>query len=103
MTEIAGLRVCMDRPDHCCANVAIVRAGEAGAYELRCEECNSSRGPLSAMAVSFLQGTVRVFGTPSSPIFLSSAITQKAITMNRNDLFPSKYFKAPTLMANLST
>jgi hypothetical protein len=97
MSEIDGLRVCLDRSDHCCANVAIVRADEAGAHELRCEECNSSRGPLPAMAVDFLRSTVRVFGTPSAPIFISSAITQKATNMNRNDLFPSKYFKASDL------
>jgi hypothetical protein len=95
--DIVGLRVCLDRSDHCCANVAIVFAGQDGGYELRCEECNSSRSPLPAMAVDFLRSTVRVFGTPPTPIFISSAITQKATNMNRNDLFPSKYFKAADL------
>jgi hypothetical protein len=97
LSDIDGLRVCVDRPDHCCANVAIVRAGQNGAYGLRCEECNSDRGELPAMAVSFLKDAVRVFGTPSAPLFLSGAITRKATAMNRNDLFPSKYFKAADL------
>jgi hypothetical protein len=95
--DIVGLRVCLDRSDHCCANIAIVYAAEDGGLELRCEECNSSRGPLPSVATDFLRSTVRVFGTPSAPIFISSAMTQKVIKMNRNDLFPSKYFKAADL------
>jgi hypothetical protein len=98
VVELVGLRVIVDRRDNCHANVAIVRAGEGGTYSLQCEECNSSRGILPEAAVDFLRSTVRLFGTPSAPIFISSAIAQKgANKMNRNDLFPSKYFKAADL------
>jgi hypothetical protein len=104
MTDILGLRVLLDRTDHCCANVAIVRAGADGTYELQCEECNSSRGPLPEAAAVFLQDTARVFGTTSAPIFLTRAIAPRsATTMNRNDLFPSKYLKAGDLKGQPTT
>lgn len=38
-----------------------------------------------------------MFGTPSAPLFLSGAIYRKAVAMNRNELFPSKYIKAADL------
>jgi hypothetical protein len=46
-TSILGLRVLLDRTDLCHANVAIVRAGADGSYELQCEECGSCRGALA--------------------------------------------------------
>ena len=98
MIDLIGLRVLLSRHDHCHANVAIVRAGEGNTYELQCEECNSSRGPLPEAAVDFLRSMVRVFGTLSEPIFITSAMAPGGATkMNRNDLFPSKYFKAADL------
>jgi hypothetical protein len=97
-TDILGLRVFLDRTDLCHANVAIVRAGADGTYDLQCEECNSSRGPLPEAAADFLRSTVRVFGTPSAPIFINRAMAPRSATkMRRNDLFPSKYLKAADL------
>jgi hypothetical protein len=103
-TDIVGLRVLLDRADHCHANVAIVRAGADGTYDLQCEECGSSRGSLPEAAATFLQDTVRVFGTPSAPVFLTRAMGQKGPSkMNRNDLFPSKYLKAGDLKGQPTT
>jgi hypothetical protein len=97
-TDILGLRVLLDRTDLCHANVAIVRAGAGGTYVLECEECNSSRGPLPEAAADFLRSSVRVFGTPSAPIFITRAMAPRSANqMNRNDLFPSRYIKASDL------
>ena len=104
MTDIIGLRVLLDRADHCHANVAIIRAGDDGAYELQCEECGSSSGPLPEAAVEFLRSTVRVFGTPHAPVFINRAMAPRSANkMNRNDLFPSKYLKAGDLKGQPTT
>jgi len=98
MTNITGLRVQLAAKICCCANAVVARVeDDAGAYELRCAECGSRGERLPERAVDFLRSTVRVFGTPSAPIFLSSALTRKATAMNRDELFPSKYIKAADL------
>jgi hypothetical protein len=95
--DLAGLRVTL--PERACCGVeAIVTLAEGdAAYELRCAICNSRGEPLPPVVVSFLRDTVRVFGTPTAPIFLTRAMYRKGPKMNRNDLFPSKYFKAADL------
>jgi hypothetical protein len=95
--ELVGLRVQLDRADRCCDNLCIVRAAN-GAYELCCAACGSSRGPLHERAAGYLRGVVRIFGTPSSPILINRAVGQKGpAEMKREDLFPSRYFKAADL------
>jgi len=95
MTDLTGTRITLDAK-LCCSCNAIVARDEDGEYDLCCAECNS-RGPLETEVVRFLQDTVRVFGTPSTPIFINSATNRKVTKVNRNDLFPSKYFKAADL------
>jgi hypothetical protein len=98
MTDITGFRVRLDHKACCCANAVVARVeGDAGAYELRCAECGSRGERLPERAVDFLRSTVGVFGTPPSPIFLSGAIYRKVTKMNRDELFPSKFFKAADL------
>jgi hypothetical protein len=104
VTDILGLRVLLDRVDLCCANVAIVRAGADGSYDLQCEECNSSRGPLPEAAAVFLRDAVRVFGTPSAPIFITRAMAPRSANkMKRDDLFPGRYLKASDLKGQPTT
>ena len=95
MIDLTGIRVTLDAK-LCCSCNAIVARDEDGEHGLCCAECNS-RSPLDHNVVRFLQDTVRVFGTPPTPIFINSAINRKATKVNRNDLFPSKYFKAADL------
>jgi len=96
--DITGLRVTLERKACCSANAIIGRVkDDAGAYELHCAECGSRGERLPERAVDFLRSTVRVFGTPPAPIFLSGAIYRKAIAMNRDELFPSKFIKAADL------
>jgi hypothetical protein len=96
-TDITGLRVRLDTKTCCCANAIVARVENEDAYELRCVECGSRGERLPQKAADFLQSTVRVFGTPSAPVFLSGAIYRKATAMNRDELFPSKYIKAADL------
>jgi hypothetical protein len=96
-TDISGLRVTLERKTCCCANAIVARVESEDAYELRCAECCSRGERLPQRAVDFLRSTVRVFGTPSAPIFLSGAINQKVTAMKRDELFPSKYIKAADL------
>jgi hypothetical protein len=104
MTDIIGLRVLLDRADHCHANVAIVRAGADGSYVLECEECGSSRGSLPEAAATFLQDTVRVFGTPTAPVFINRAMAPRSANkMKRDDLFPGRYLKASDLKGQPTT
>jgi hypothetical protein len=96
--ELIGLRVQLDCADRCCDNLCIVRASANDAYELCCAACGSRRGPLHERAAGYLRGVVRIFGTPSSPILINRAVGQKGPTeMKRDDLFPSRYFKASDL------
>jgi hypothetical protein len=96
-TDITGLRVRLDTKTCCSANAIVARVENEDAYELRCAECGSRGERLPERAVDFLRSTVRVFGTPSAPVFLSGAVYRKATAMNRNELFPSKYIKAADL------
>jgi len=96
-TDITGLPVRLDTKICCCANAIVARVENEDAYELRCAECGSRGERLPERAVGFLRSTVRVFGTPPAPIFLSGAIYRKVTAMNRDELFPSKYFKAADL------
>jgi len=96
-TDISGLHVRLDTKACCSANAIIARVENEDAYELRCAECGSRGERLPERAVNFLRSTVRVFGTPPAPIFLSGAIYRKATAMNRDELFPSKYLKAADL------
>ena len=97
MTDISGLRVRLDTKTCCSASAIVARVENEDVYELRCAECGSRGERLPERAVDFLRGTVRVFGTPPAPIFLSGAIYRKATAMNRDELFPSKYLKAADL------
>jgi hypothetical protein len=96
-TDITGLRVTLERKACCCANAIVTRVENEDAYELRCAECGSRGERLPERAVAFLRSTVRVFGTPPSPVFLSGANFRKVTAMNRDELFPSKYIKAADL------
>jgi hypothetical protein len=96
-TDITGLRVTLDTKTCCCANAIVARVENEDAYELRCAECGSRGERLPETAADFLRSTVRVFGTPRAPIFLTGAIYRKVTVMNRDELFPSKYFKAADL------
>src|SRR5262249_54432860 len=95
MIDLTGIRVTLDAK-LCCSCNAIVARDEDGEYDLCCAECNSPK-PLEPEVVRFLLDTVRVFGTPTAPVFINGAITRKVTKVNRNDLFPSKYFKAADL------
>jgi hypothetical protein len=96
-TDITGLRVTLQAKTCCSANAIVARVENGDAYELRCAECGSRGERLPERAVDFLRSTVRVFGTPPAPIFLSGAVYRKATAMNRDELFPSKYIKAADL------
>src|SRR5262245_12179056 len=96
-TDITGLPVRLDFKVCCSANAIVARVENEDAYELRCAECGSRGERLPERAVDFLRSTVRVFGTPSAPLFLSGAIYRKATAMTRDELFPSKYIKAADL------
>jgi hypothetical protein len=68
-------------------------ARRRGGFEVRCCECNSRKGRLSESVAGFLQDTWRVFGPPRAAIHLTR--DQKGtVIMNREDVFPSRYFKA---------
>ena len=97
LIDITGLRVQLGTKVCCCANAIIARVENEDAYELRCAECSSRGERLPEAAVDFLRSTVRVFGISPAPIFLSDAMIRKANVMNRDELFPSKYFKAADL------
>src|SRR5215813_10318685 len=92
--DLAGLRVALEHKVCCCSNATIAHVENEDAYELRCAQCGSRGERLPERAVDFLRSTVRVFGTPPAPIFLSGAIYRKVTAMNRDELFPSKYLKA---------
>src|SRR5215471_10749300 len=94
-TDITGLPVRLDYKACCSANATIARVEDA--YELCCAECGSRGERLPDRAVDFLRSTVRVFGTPPAPVFLSGAIYRKVTAMNREALFPSRYIKAADL------
>jgi hypothetical protein len=95
MTDITGTRVVLDR-GWCCQPHMIVARRKRGGCELRCSECNSRKGRLSEMVAGFLQETWLAFGPPRAPIDLTR--DQQGITiMNREDVFPSRYFKAANL------
>ena len=95
MTDITGLPVRLDYKICCSANAVVARVEDG--YELRCAECGSRGERLPERAVDFLRSTVRVFGTPPAPLFLSGAVYRKATAMTRDELFPSKYIKAADL------
>jgi hypothetical protein len=97
MTDITGLPVRLDFKICCSANATVARVENEDAYELRCAECGSRGERLPERAADFLRSTVRVFGTPSAPFFLSGAIYRKVTAMNRSELFPSKYIRAADL------
>jgi hypothetical protein len=93
MTDITGTRVVLDK-DWCCQPHMIVARRKRGGFE-RCE-CNSRKGRLSETVASFLQDMWRTLGPPRAPIYLTRDRQGTAI-MNREDVFPSRYFKAANL------
>jgi hypothetical protein len=100
MTEsinITGLRVVLDEKDCCGPHAIVARAdGACSGFELLCSKCNSRRGSLSKAAADFLRSTVRLFGTLSEPVYITSAMNGD-VKMKRDDLFPRRYFKAADL------
>jgi hypothetical protein len=98
MVSIHGLAVSGLGPCKSCKGADTCRVEESStAYKLRCRKCHADRGKLPEIAIKLLRDTVRVFGTPPEPVFLPRAIFQKGSAMKRDDLFPSKYFKAADL------
>jgi hypothetical protein len=96
MSDLSGLAVALGQPCPNCrgadtARVEVVRE----TCRLRCHSCHADRGELPEATIKFLRDTVRAFGTPLKPVFLTSAM--QGPQMKREDLFPSKYIKAADL------
>jgi hypothetical protein len=85
--------------DQCGAVAATIEETSHG-YTLLCARCGASHGGPSASVIKFLEDTVRVFGTPHEPVIINRAM--KDLQMNRNQLFPSKYFAAADLTKPLN-
>jgi len=95
MTDITGTRVVLNK-GWCCQPHMIVARRKRGGFELRCSECNSRKGRLPETVAGFLQETWLAFGPPRAPMDLTRDRTG-IIIMNREDVFPSRYFKAANL------
>jgi hypothetical protein len=78
-----------------CGMVAATIEETPHGYMLLCARCGAAHGEPPGTIIKFIEDTVRVFGTPREPVIINRAM--KELQMNRNQLFPSKYFSAADL------
>jgi hypothetical protein len=89
MSDLSGLAVGLGQPCPNCrgadtARVEVVRE----TCRLRCRSCHADRGELPEATIKFLRDTVRAFGTPLKPVFLTRAM--QGLQMKREDLGASR-------------
>lgn len=95
--DLTGLRVKFGIKV-CCNHHAVLARGRRG-FHVYCSECNKRLGEFVGDVARFVQDTVRLFGTPSEPIFIRAASMKgvKIMGLTATELFPGKYYKAADL------
>jgi hypothetical protein len=100
--DLTGLRVKLSDKFCCGVNGIIARPDDADEFQIWCAFCNERSGVLPVEVVEFLRRTVRLFGAPDEIVIPSAIIRDKGLAMNREAIFPSRYFKAADLLEPLS-
>ncbi len=85
----------LDIENESCPGCGWIGAIVVADHQLQCRRCERDRGRLSEAQIRFLIGTTRAFGAPTEPVIIARA--WKKSPMHRNQLFPSKYWKADDL------